>query len=65
MLTGVDKFQLRCSIKCVEAQKALNAAESDEKVSQCYAELEALASCAEHHLAGLKAAKTRFSALVD
>ena len=34
MLTGVDKFQLQCSIKCAEAQKSMNVPESDDKLSQ-------------------------------
>ena len=65
MLSGLDKFQLSCSIKCAEVSQAITSPMEEGKAEQFLSELEGLSGCAEHHLAGLKAAKTRFSALLD
>ena len=65
MLSGLDKFQLACSIKCAEVSQAITSPMEEGKAEKFVSELEGLSGCAEHHLAGLKAAKTRNSALLD
>ena len=65
MLSGLDKFQLACSIKCAEVSHAITSPMEEGKAANIKSDLEDLSGCAEHHAAALKAATTRlFPALL-
>ena len=63
-MTGkLDEFLMQCSIGICEADEVASDDPDDEGMKTLKSKLEALVSCAEHHLAGVKGAKTRFSNL--
>ena len=58
-----EDFLLPCSIGICEADDITSDSPDDEGMKQVKKKLEGMVSNAEHHLAGVKGAKTRFSNL--
>ena len=58
-----DDFLLQCSIGICEADDITSDSPDDEGMKKLKNKLEGMVSNAEHHLAGVKGAKTKFSNL--
>ena len=63
MIGKLDNFLLQCSIGICEADEISSDSPDDEDMEALKNKLEAMVSNAEHHLAGVKGTKTKFSNL--